>query len=84
MRYANKSIPDPDDTDTTQMLDFDKAFNKKSTTRLDEMWSILSAIGLWANVEDVSELISMCMWLCYTIAFPNIYQIATMVTRHAS
>jgi hypothetical protein len=66
------------------MLDFDKAFNKKTTTRLDEMWSIMSAIGLWANVEDVSELISKCMWLLLHTRLPNIYQIAKMVTRHAS
>jgi hypothetical protein len=39
------------------MIDFDKAYKKKSADRLDEMWSIISAIGLWANVEDISELI---------------------------
>lgn len=58
MRYVNRSSCFPNNTDTAQMVDFDKAFKKKSATRLDEMWSILSAIGLWANVEDVSELIS--------------------------
>lgn len=26
---------------------------------LDKMWSIISAIGLWANVEGIEELISM-------------------------
>jgi len=40
------------------MVDFDKAFKQKGGQRLEKMWAILSAIGLWANVEDVSELIS--------------------------
>jgi hypothetical protein len=40
------------------MVDFDKAFKQKGGKRLDDMWAIISAIGLWANVEDVSELIS--------------------------
>jgi hypothetical protein len=40
------------------MVDFDKAFMKKRGKRLDDMWAIISAIGLWANVEDISELIS--------------------------
>jgi hypothetical protein len=40
------------------MVDFDKAFRKKDDERLDEMWAITSAIGLWANVEDVANLIS--------------------------
>jgi hypothetical protein len=41
-----------------QMVDFDKAFSKKDASRIDEMWAIMSAIGLWLNVEDVSSLIS--------------------------
>jgi hypothetical protein len=39
------------------MLDFDKAFKMKDDKRLDEMWAIISAAGLWANVEDVSKVI---------------------------
>ncbi|KAH7090394.1 hypothetical protein FB567DRAFT_617809 [Paraphoma chrysanthemicola] len=39
------------------MVDFDKAFRIKGGPNLDEMWAIISAIGLWTNVEDVSELI---------------------------
>jgi hypothetical protein len=44
-------------TELIQMLDFHKAFQKKNGPDLDEMWAILSALGLWTNVEDVSELI---------------------------
>jgi hypothetical protein len=39
------------------MLEFDIAFKKWGGQGLDEMRAILSALGLWANVEDVSELI---------------------------
>lgn len=39
------------------MVDFDKAFKQKGGQRLEKMWAIMSAIGLWTNVEDVSELI---------------------------
>jgi hypothetical protein len=41
------------------MVDFDNAFQWKSTERLDQMWAIMSAIGLWVNVEDISQIISM-------------------------
>jgi hypothetical protein len=51
-----------------QMLDIDKAWREKGpqrrkkggegAQRLDKMWAIISAIGLWVNVEDVSEFIS--------------------------
>jgi hypothetical protein len=44
-------------TEHIQMLDFDNAFQKKNGPDLDEMWAILSATGLWTNVEGVSELI---------------------------
>lgn len=44
--------------DDLQMVDFDKALKMKGKNGLEEMWAIISAIGLWANVEDVSELIS--------------------------
>lgn len=40
------------------MVDFEKAYCGKDAERLDEMWAIISAIGLWVNVEDVSKIIS--------------------------
>lgn len=40
------------------MLEFDKAYKKRGGKGLDEMWAILSALGLWGNAEDVSEFIS--------------------------
>lgn len=57
MRYVLGCIMLGEYTELIQMLDFDKAFQKKNGPDLDEMWAILSAIGLWTNVEDVSELI---------------------------
>jgi hypothetical protein len=44
-------------TNSCQMVDFDKAFQLKDDNRLEEMWAIISAVGLWANVEDVSKMI---------------------------
>jgi hypothetical protein len=40
------------------MLEFDKAYKKSGGKDFDKMWAILSALGLWGNAEDVSELIS--------------------------
>ncbi|KAH7075747.1 hypothetical protein BKA63DRAFT_565804 [Paraphoma chrysanthemicola] len=37
----------------TMMLDFDKAFRNKGGHNLDQMWAIISAVGLWINVEDI-------------------------------
>lgn len=45
-------------THTFKLIDFDKAFKQKGDLRLNEMWATVSALGLWMNVEDVSELIS--------------------------
>ena len=37
---------------------FRQSFQQKRGQRLEKMWAIVSAIGLWANVENISELIS--------------------------
>jgi hypothetical protein len=66
------------------MVDFDKAFRKKGGKSLDDMWAIISAIGLWANVEDVSELISEQLLRDITDSTDDRLQTAMTVTRHAS
>jgi hypothetical protein len=45
-------------TYTYQMIDFDKAFLKKDASRIDDMWAITTAIGLWLNHEDISAFMS--------------------------
>ncbi|KAF1851941.1 uncharacterized protein K460DRAFT_373832 [Cucurbitaria berberidis CBS 394.84] len=41
------------------MIEFDKGFRQKSETRLDAMWAVMSAMGLWLNTSDhITALIS--------------------------
>jgi hypothetical protein len=35
------------------MIEFDKAFRSKSDKRIEEMWTVVSAVGLWLN-EDAN------------------------------
>jgi hypothetical protein len=35
-----------------QMLEFDKAFRSKGDTRVEEMWTVISAVGLWLNENE--------------------------------
>ncbi|KAH7392682.1 hypothetical protein BKA66DRAFT_439397 [Pyrenochaeta sp. MPI-SDFR-AT-0127] len=36
----------------TTLVEFDQGFQKKTEQRLDEMWVIISALGLWLNEND--------------------------------
>lgn len=41
-----------------KMIEFNKAYQSKEPTRLEEMWAIMSAVGLWLNEADcVSQLV---------------------------
>ncbi|EUC50517.1 hypothetical protein COCMIDRAFT_959 [Bipolaris oryzae ATCC 44560] len=41
------------------MIEFNKAYMSKAPTRLEDMWVVISAMGLWLNENDhISELIS--------------------------
>lgn len=53
------------------MVDFDEAARGEANGNLDEMWSIISAIGLWVNVEDISELLSTVAAPIATIALAD-------------
>lgn len=40
-----------------QLKDFDKAFHEKSEQKLEDMWAVVSAMGLWFNTADgIDEL----------------------------
>jgi len=40
-----------------QLKDFDKAFHEKSEQKLEDMWDVVSAMGLWFNTADgIDEL----------------------------
>jgi hypothetical protein len=40
------------------MIEFDKAFRSKGDKRIEEMWTVVSAVGLWLNEdENISALI---------------------------
>jgi hypothetical protein len=41
------------------MIEFDKAFRSKSGKRVEEMWTVVSAVGLWFNEdENIGALIN--------------------------
>ncbi|KAF2116787.1 hypothetical protein BDV96DRAFT_645194 [Lophiotrema nucula] len=41
-----------------QMVAFDKVLKKKDESSFDQMWAIISALGLWLNEEDLGDFIN--------------------------
>ncbi|KAH9875132.1 hypothetical protein J1614_004622, partial [Plenodomus biglobosus] len=42
-----------------QLLDFDKAFREKDEKRLNDMWAVISAMGLWFNTAEGIQALYM-------------------------